>query len=333
CPDAADVPQIQFNATPLANLSQTPADTIVDVVALVKESGDLVDLMSKNQKPVRAGDADAKLKKREVVLVDESGYQVRMTLWGSQAQDWTVDSGNVVGFKGVKVGEFGGGKTLSTGFDCIMVVNPDISEAHHLKGWWDNTGSSSTFQSLAGTGGPAGTRQDVYKTIAQVGEEGLGMDGKPAYFSLQAHVSHIKQENAWYAACPTEGCNKKVTEMDRGWRCEKCDMSFPAPKMRFILAFSVSDYTGQMWLQAFNDQAQLLLGCSADDMAAIKDTNPAAYEAVFANALGALVDFKVRAKVESYQDEQKLRCAAANLAFVDFSKAANDLVALIDAWN
>ncbi len=58
--------------------------------------------------------------------------------------------------------------------------------------------------------------------------------------------------------------------MDRGWRCEKCDANFSAPSYRYILSFSVSDFSGQMWLQAFNDQAISLLGKTADEMVALK---------------------------------------------------------------
>ncbi len=75
--------------------------------------------------------------------MDESGYQVRMTLWGNMATEWRynilreidddrVDTGSVVGFKGVKVGSYGG-RSLSSGFDCVVSVNPDIPEAHRLK--------------------------------------------------------------------------------------------------------------------------------------------------------------------------------------------------------
>lgn len=88
---------------------------------------------------------------------------------------------------------------------------------------------------------------------------------------------YIKADNAWYPACPTENCNKKVMDMGHDWRCEKCDASFPSPQyrylnanIRYILSFSVSDHTGQMWLQAFNDTAELILGHKADDMVALK---------------------------------------------------------------
>lgn len=47
--------------------------------------------------------------KRDLTLVDKSGFSVRMTLWGKQAEQYSVSEPSpVIAFKGVKVGDFGG---------------------------------------------------------------------------------------------------------------------------------------------------------------------------------------------------------------------------------
>ena len=46
--------------------------------------------------------------KRELTLVDRSGFSVRMTLWGKQAEQYNVEDSPVIAFKGVRVGDFGG---------------------------------------------------------------------------------------------------------------------------------------------------------------------------------------------------------------------------------
>ena len=46
--------------------------------------------------------------KRELTLVDKSGFSVRLTLWGKQAEQYNVEDTPVIAFKGVKVGDFGG---------------------------------------------------------------------------------------------------------------------------------------------------------------------------------------------------------------------------------
>lgn len=46
--------------------------------------------------------------KRELTLVDESLFSVRITLWGKQAEEFNSEVGTVMAFKGVKVSDYGG---------------------------------------------------------------------------------------------------------------------------------------------------------------------------------------------------------------------------------
>ena len=86
-----------------------------------------------------------------------------------------------------------------------------MSEAHKLRGWFDNGGSSSAVSSIstsrgAGTGGGGS-----YKTFGEAKLENLGNNDKPDYYNVKAMVAMINKERALYMACPTEQCNKKVT--------------------------------------------------------------------------------------------------------------------------
>jgi replication factor A1 len=73
--------------------------------------------------------------KRELTVVDRSNYSVRLTLWGRQAESYQANDQPVVAFKGAKVGDFGG-RSLSMLSSSTMVMNPDIPEAHVLRGWF-----------------------------------------------------------------------------------------------------------------------------------------------------------------------------------------------------
>ena len=129
------------------------------------------------------------------------------------------------------------GRSLSMVSTSTMVVNPDIPEAHALRGWYDAAGSDQTFQAQANTmssgGGVAFDRAEI-RNINEVKTSELGMSDTVDYFSARATVSHIKQENISYPACPTQGCGKKVIQMGDMWRCEKCDKSYPKPEHRSV---------------------------------------------------------------------------------------------------
>lgn len=120
-----------------------------------------------------------------------------------------------------------------------MAVNPDISEAHLLRGWYDDGGASTSFtaHSSAGAGSGASINRNEMRTISEVKDAQLGMnEEKPDYFSTRATIMHIKPDNISYPACQTEGCSKKVIESHDGWKCEKCDRSYPKPQYRSALS-------------------------------------------------------------------------------------------------
>lgn len=125
----------------------------------------------------------------------------------------------------------------------LMSTNPDIPEAHTLRGWYDQSGTETSFQAHTRTDGGAGSgggfKRAELKTLAEI--KALEIGDSPVYFSVQASLVHIKSENLAYPACATEGCNKKVVEDGKGWRCDKCNLVHPSPNYRYVTGSSCQD--------------------------------------------------------------------------------------------
>jgi len=206
-------------------------DAVVDVVCVVKEIGETSEIVSKTtQKPFQ---------KRDLSVVDNTGYSVKLTIWGKTAQSFEASPESIVAFKGLKVSDFGG-RSLSLLSSGTMMVDPDMDEAHKLKGWYDAEGRGSaysTHQGMATSMGAAGGANQAYKTIQQVKDENLGMNDTPDTFSTKATIVYIKQQGATYPACKSEGCNKKVIESPEGsgqWVCERCQITHDRPQHRYM---------------------------------------------------------------------------------------------------
>ena len=297
--DQSAVPQVRYAFTKIADMAAVENNNTTDVIGILKEVGEVNQIVSKTtSKPYD---------KRELTIVDESLTQIRLTIWGNQAQAFDAPVESVVAFKGVKVSDFGG-RSLSLLSSGTMNVDPDIDEAHKLKGWYDAQGQNTTYAShsttLANTGG---ARKDAYKTVVEVNQV-LGLDPEKAdYFTMKATIVYIKQDNIYYPACPSTDCNKKVQEIDTAnWRCEKCDKSFPKPQYRYIMSLNVQDHTGQMWLSGFDDTGNAVLGKSADAIAEMKENEETkAVEAIFEEANCQSFVFRCRAKLDNYRDEQR----------------------------
>lgn len=297
--DQENVPQVRFNFTNIASLQTVEKDTTIDIIGVLKEVADVTQIVSKStSKPYD---------KRELTLVDDSDFSVRLTIWGKTAVSFDAQPESIVAFKGAKVSDFGG-RSLSLLSSGSMSLDPDIQEAHKLRGWYDTHGRSNTFASHSGmaSAGAAGGRQDPVMTIAKVYEDNLGMSESTDYFSTKSTIVYIKRENFAYPACLSDGCNKKVTDMGDGtWRCEKCDISHPKPEYRYIMSLNVNDHTGQLWLSCFDDVGRLVMGMSADQLMALKDSDDAAAGRAFEEANCKTMLFKCRAKMDSFQDQQR----------------------------
>ena len=250
--------------------------------------------------------------KRDLTLVDNTNYSVKLTIWGNTAASFDVVPESVIAFKGLKVSDFGG-RSLSLLSSGSMTVDPDIDEAHKLKGWYDAQGRTDTFAShsaMGGSLGSAGGRNDQSKTILQVKEENLGMSENPDYFTTKATIIYVKQDNVSYPACLSEGCNKKVVEVDPGqWRCERCDKTHPRPEHRYIMSLNVSDHTGQIWLSCFDDVGRRVMGMSADQLMELKENDEKAAGDAFQEANCQTWMFNCRAKMDNFQDQQRYASA------------------------
>lgn len=291
----ADVPQIRFHFTTIGNLQSVDKDAVIDVIGILRGIEEVSEIISKTtSKPYS---------KRDITLVDNTNFSVRLTLWGGVAGSFNAPLESVVAFKSVKVSDFGG-KSLSLLSSGTVSINPDVNEAHTLKGWYDAQGKNGQFSSHAQGGAGEGTgRASDLKTIAAVKEENLGMSEKGDYFSIIATIILPGYENFAYPACLSEGCQKKVTNVEDGWRCEKCEKTHPKPEYRYVISIIVSDFTGQMSISCFNDQGVILMGMTADKLMELKENDME--KDAMAKATNQQYIFRCRAKQETYGEQTR----------------------------
>ncbi|KAG5518244.1 hypothetical protein PMAC_003040 [Pneumocystis sp. 'macacae'] len=292
----------------------------LDVIGILKEVHESVEITSRTTQKFYS--------KRDIFIVDSSNYSVRLTVWGKHALDFNIPQETVVAFKGLKVTEFNG-RSLSLLNSGMIIANPQIEEAYSLKKWYDKQGKEESFTTHQST--VTAIRKEERKTIAQIKDEQLGMAEQPDYFSIKATIVFFKQENAFYPSCPTVGCSKKVIEDNEGgWRCEKCDKSFPAP--HYILTISVNDHTGQIWLSCFDDVGRLIIGKSADDIVQMKEENEQAVLNIFHEANCKSYVFRVRAKQDSYNGAVRVRYQVISASFINWAYECKLLTEAINSY-
>ena len=316
---------MKYNFTNISDLQNVQKDSTVDAIGILQDAGECSEIIGKA--------SGTPYNKRELTLVDDTGFSVRLTIWGKTAQSFNETPETVLAFKGLKVSDFGG-RSLSLLSSGNMTTDPDIDEAHKLKGWYDAQGRSEHYTSHASLmqNPTAGTGSKYQaKTIAEIKDENIGMSEEAQYFNLKATVVFIKDNTGFaYPACSNPGppqCNKKVTEIDPGqWQCEKCDRAWPKPQWRYVLAVNVQDHTGQAWLNCFDDTGRIVIGATADEMMDLKDNDERKFGDRLHEANCKTWMFRCRARMDNFQDQTRVRYQVVNASPVDWAREAKGLV-------
>ncbi|KAJ7608110.1 replication factor-A C terminal domain-containing protein [Mycena polygramma] len=316
CLDAS-VPNITYDFVPLGELEKQAENSTCDIIAVVKKVGPIREITTKG--------TNRQILKRELSLVDSSGFSVRMTLWSKQAERFNSPEA-VVAFKSVKVGDYGG-RSLSFSGSSTMALNPDIQSAHSLRSWYDENGRNVAYQTHRSSGGAVTKFQrNNICSILEVKNTAANSLELDKDFSTRATIVFMKPDTMWYPACQNPDCNKKVAQaMDGTWRCEKCNQSYAKPKYRYIVSMACADWSDQAWLQGFNDVGETIFGMTADEMVALKAKDESAFTSAVQEATCETYNFVCRGKDQASSGQRRMRLGISEIHPLNYKEEATAL--------
>lgn len=314
------MPKIRYTFVPLAEVADKPTNANVDVIGVVSDVSGAMKIMGK---------AGRELVKRTAKLADDSGLSIEITMWGAVAESFPDDAAaKVVAFKGARVTEW---NEKSLGAGPSFEVEPEHEAATRLKEWAEQGGASNVRSLSVSTRGDMGDRDSVRACLLDLQEPGVGTGEKPSYLNVHATLTKINpstksESSIWYSSCPS--CQRKVVGEDgSGFNCEKCGWSGAHCVYRYMLPCVACDGGANQWITAFNDIAEQLIGMKAGELKAIKDGDVQAYEAVIDAAQWKRYVMTLRGKVETYQDQAKLKVHIIRAAPVNFVNESKTLLA------
>ncbi|EMS53693.1 Replication protein A 70 kDa DNA-binding subunit [Triticum urartu] len=320
------IPPVQYNFVKIDMLGPyVGGRELVDIIGVVQSVSPTLSIRRKID--------NESIPKRDIVVADDSNKTVTISLWndlattvGEELLDM-VDSAPIIAVKSLKVSDFQG-VSVSTVGKSTLVINPELPEAEKLRAWYESEGKGTTLASVgAGMGASnAGGLRSMYSDRVFLShitsDPNLGQD-KPVFFSLYANISNIKPDQTmWYRACTT--CNKKVTEaLGSGFWCEGCQKNYEQCSLRYIMVIKVSDPTGEAWLSLFNDQAERIVGCSADELDRIrKEEGDDMFQLKLKEATWIPHLFRVSVVQNEYMGEKRQRITVRSESPVDYSAEA-----------
>lgn len=318
--EVSELPKVSYNFVPVPNLTQHISQ-LVDVIGVLKSADDVASVMIRSQ--------NRETLRRNLHIVDKSGSEVQLTIWGNEAEKFEIRGNPVVAFKSVRVSDYGG-CSLSTISSSMIVRDPDVPEAFELKQWFENGGCNQETQSMT-QAVAAGSMVTNWRTLNEVKSDNMANGDKPQYFTCKCTILYVKNENVLYKACSNEGCNKKVVDLQNGeYRCEKCNKSSRDFKYRMILQMNVGDETDTTWATCFQDQGEMIVGMKANELGALMEEDESKFNETLKNVNFLSFFMKLRVKMEKYNDEERRKCTVMNVSPVSHADYARKLIADIE---
>uniref|UniRef100_A0A0R3RIM8 Replication protein A subunit n=1 Tax=Elaeophora elaphi TaxID=1147741 RepID=A0A0R3RIM8_9BILA len=317
-------PKLSLSIVRLCNISNHIGEP-VDIIAIVEKVNDIMQVTARN--------TGAQLEKRDIILIDTSETEITLTFWGEQARTYDKEiEGQTIGIKGAFVKEFNGSLSLSTGNSSRVELNMDCAETTNLYRWYRETRPSVQARNLT----TAGLTSDSYARdlrIIRLSELGaLGRDSeKGTFFNVTAMISSLKADGALYKSCGTNGCKKKVIELNNQYRCEKCDVTLDKYKYVLLMTMEISDFSGSHWVTVFEDKAVKLLKNDAERLGQLLDNDLLdEYNEVFNAVRFREYTFRIRAKSEFYNNEEKIKWSIFDINEVNQDKYIDELTKAVN---
>ncbi|KAG6620611.1 hypothetical protein I3842_Q058400 [Carya illinoinensis] len=329
--EEAFVPETKFNFVQIDQLGPyVNANELVDIIGVVQNVSPTMSIRRKSNNET--------IPKRDITVADETKKTVVVSLWNEHATNLgqelldIAEKSPIVAIKSLKVGDFQG-VSLSAISKSIVLVDPDIPEAKKLRSWYDSEGKESSMASVSSGMSPSSRNgsRSMYSDRVSISyitkNPSLGED-KPVFFSIRGYISFIRPDQTmWYRACKT--CSKKVTEaLGSGYWCEGCQKNEEECRLRYIMVVKISDGSGEAYFSTFNEEAEKIVGCSADELDKLKSQmeEENSYQLKLKQATWNPYLFRVSVAQHEYNNDKKQRITVRAVAPVDFAAESRFLL-------
>ncbi|XP_059685234.1 replication protein A 70 kDa DNA-binding subunit isoform X2 [Gavia stellata] len=92
---------------------------------------------------------------------------------------------------------------------------------------------------------------------------------------------------------------------------------------------TIADCLEYQWVTCFQESAEFILGQNAAFLGELKEKNEQAFEEVFQNANFNTYEFRIRVKLETYNDESRIKATAVDVKPVNYREYSKRLIASI----
>ncbi|KAL6343077.1 hypothetical protein AAG906_017889 [Vitis piasezkii] len=220
---------------------------------------------------------------------------------------WELSTGTKLGslhyFK--ELGPYVNGKELVDVSGVVQSVSPTMSIRRKSNNEiWNDHATNVGYHDYHGKVASMASIGSDISPSSKGGVRSMYYD-RVSFLIITAYISFIKPEQTMrYQACKT--CNKKVTD---------------AIESGYIMVVKVSDDSGEACLALFNEQAERIFGCSADELDKLKsqEGEENRFQQKLKEAIWVPHLFRISVAQHEYMNEKRQWITARAVVAVDFA--------------
>ncbi|KAH9417485.1 Vacuolar protein sorting-associated protein 53 [Dermatophagoides pteronyssinus] len=324
--DQIEMPKMRYKFVELSSIVDIPANTMIDVIGVIRLVYDMKTLLSKK--------TSRQMLKRDIIIIDKSMVQVRLTLWDYNAENFQGQPDQIIALKGVIVNDYRG-KILSTRDTTHILIEPDLPEKDLLKLWYqsivEQNDLSINFKCLSSD--QSEIKNDNFNKKRYIASITSIVVGQLLKFQTNATIigfNPIKYHMYKSCASSTNQCLKKVLENEDGtYQCLKCNEKSINFQWRMIIQLFLADCSGSFYVTIFNNQIEQILKKSVSELATLIQTDENQYLKILNQIIFRQFSFNIYSRNDYYNGEMRLRNTVIQMNELKSKKHSSNLLQLI----
>ncbi|KAF7458595.1 replication factor-a protein [Cryptosporidium felis] len=332
------VPKCTFST--IEEIKNMHLPSIINIIGIVKQFGSCTKVISRKN--------NDEVSRRTITLVDQTKYQINITLWGDLAEvcEERLSGNPVVILKGIQIRDYQGRQGSTLNGRSTMDFSQDCKMSEEMKIWYDKNANNAKFESISNVvlnelsnGFVANERVSLQATLKDVR---LRMDSEifsAQSFQVLARVSKIgsvntaqqvtgdKNTSLTYDACPN--CKKKV--MIASSFCEKCDEPV-IPDTKYLFPVTIEDHTCSLTVRCFHEIGSIFIReVSSSACKEMEQSNNKRLNFVLNFlCLWRYYNLRIQLKTEEYNNQKKTQAILQSAEPVDLEQVAGKMLLSIN---
>ena len=323
--DDGSISMNAFKFSTIPEIQSKNLGDIIDIVGIIFQEGTLTEITGKT------GD---KVPKKSFSVYDSSCQTIEITLWGEYSTK-VLNRDSVIILKNLKVNQYLGKR-------CLVSTPKTIIMTNHLPTYFKEVQKMIKVlekKTVKIQVERSNFRRHLIGSLLET--QSTMKTTEKHYFDVTASIIHIQSDmmsTFYYLSCPKDNCLKKVLSIGPNlYKCPSCCEAISDPKARYTLSMLISDFSGELWVNAFDVIGENILGCPAAHLQYLRDSEKVDDTEEFMRIMKIPIskeyNMRIMMKYEEFKGKEEWKSSILKISPLNFIEEARSTLQILNLYH